>query len=100
MKLNKFTITAATTTAITIVLNIAAYFYLPQKIITQIGFTAAGNLSSVVYLLMSAFIVAVSAGMIVFSEKYQPAKRAKWIAANIVITILNIVIIIYNLIIK
>lgn len=98
MKFDKFSITAIATTAVTIVLNVVSYFFLPEEIITQIGFTMKGNsLSTLGYLILTTLIVALSSGMIIFSDKYQPAKKAKWFAANIVITLLNIVIVIYNL---
>jgi len=98
MKLNKFSITAATTTLFTVVLNIAAFFFLPETMVTQIGFSSVNRMPTAIYLLLSAFIIALSAGMVVFSDKHHPNKKTKWFAVNLVVSLLNVVIIIYNLI--
>jgi hypothetical protein len=101
MKFNKYYITAVATTAATVLLNIVSFFFLPEEMVTQFVFSREGNrLSTLLYLILSALIVTLSAGMIIFSDKFQPAKKAKWFAANIVITALNIAVVIYNLTLK
>ena len=101
MKFDKFSITAIACTASTIILNTVSYFFLPAKMVTQISFSGSGNrLSTVVYLLLSALIVALSAAMIFYADKFQPEKKTKWFAVNLIMTIVNIFAVVYNLAVK
>jgi hypothetical protein len=101
MKFDKFSITAVACSAFTVILNIVSYFFLPDKIVTQIAISGTGNrLSTIVFLLLSAAITILSAAMIFFSDKHQPQKKAKWFSANLIITALNAFVVIYNLCVK
>lgn len=93
-KLSVFDIAAIICAAVTILLNTIAYFFLPNTIVTQISFSSSGNhTSTLLYMILITVIISVSAAMTVFTEK-----KSKWIFIASILTVINIVLIIINLI--
>lgn len=78
---------------VTLLLNTVAYFFLPDKIATQLTFSGAPrNTSTLFYLVALVFLVAASAIMTVFSEKKQ-----RFFAISLILTVINIICVVINL---
>jgi len=97
MERKKFTaldIVAIICAGITVIINLVAYFNLPDTMVTQISFSGTGNYNStLLYLLLLTVLILFCAGMTVFTKN-----KTRWAILTPVLTLINIVCITLNLI--
>lgn len=81
--------------AITIVLNITCFFVLPDRIITQINFDGSTpqTVNKAVYLIAAMLIIGLSS---MLSIKFEE-KRIKYFVIVCVLTVGNLLAVVYNL---
>lgn len=92
-KLQSIDIIAIACVGVTAVINILAYFLLPDFIITQITFTNDYSYTAkITYLLFVTGLILLTSGLTVFTDR-----KKKWIAMTAVLIALNILCITLNL---
>ena len=82
-------------TAVTVILNIAMYFFLPDKIATQITFSGkpSNTMSTALYLVLSPLIIGLASGMGICRND----KKIKYFVIGCVLFAANIAVILYNM---
>jgi uncharacterized membrane protein len=82
-------------TAVTVILNIVMYFFLPGKIATQITFSGkpSNNMSTVLYLVLSSLMIGLASGMGIYND----VKKIKYLVIGCVLFAANIAVILYNM---
>ncbi len=81
--------------AVSIILNIAGVFLLPERIQTQInlGTGSVELMNKYLYLAFSAVIIALCSGVGLYLED----KRVRYLIVDIILSVANAAVIIYNL---
>ena len=92
MKLDRLTIIALVCAAFTIIVNTAAYFFLPDSIVTQITISEGRHSSTLLYLIGASLFTVTAAVMAIYSNN-----KKKWMAVTIVLTLINIAVLLSNL---
>lgn len=99
MKKNKTICALLTAAAATVIFNTAAYFFLPDKIATQITFngTAPNRTNTLLYLIASASVILLSAGTGIFFDGKNKNKTTKYLIVTFILFTANAAVIIFNL---
>ncbi|MDD4164370.1 MAG: hypothetical protein PHD46_02200 [Eubacteriales bacterium] len=77
----------------TVLINIAAYFMLPDTIITQINFSSEKSyMQTLTYLIIVTVLVLISACMTIFT-----GRKTKWVTLTLILFSINVICILLNL---